>query len=159
MTLLFFDTAARHYHQCVLQFATLPFFWEPDPPVFWEDFEVYESILFLLICCWSWQCSGPYLSPTMPTHLLPSLSPIGALSADHHMYTASLHLPIIFTLSCLLSSLWLFGTSFGTDLLFSNFLNFYSSLGIDHDPPCSLCSHDLWLFLSHMFHLSHDHMA
>ena len=32
---------------------------------------------------------------------------------------------------------------FGTDLLFSNFLNFYSSLGIDHDPPCSLCSHDL----------------
>ena len=34
----------------------------------------------------------------------------------------------------------------GTDLLFSNFLNFYSSLGIDHDPPCSLCSHDLCLF-------------
>ena len=28
----------------------------------------------------------------------------------------------------------------GTDLLFSNFLNFYSSFGIDHDPPCS---HDL----------------
>ena len=35
----------------------------------------------------------------------------------------------------------------GTDLTFSNFLNFYSSLGIDHDPPCSLCSHDLCLFL------------
>ena len=42
----------------------------------------------------------------------------------------------------------------GTDLTFSNFLNFYSSLGIDHDPPCSLC-----LFLSLMFHSSHDHMA
>ena len=23
---------------------------------------------------------------------------------------------------------------YGTDLIFSNFLNFYSSLGIDHDP-------------------------
>ena len=34
----------------------------------------------------------------------------------------------------------------GTDLLFSNFFIF-SSLGIDHDPPCSLCSHDLCLFL------------
>ena len=33
---------------------------------------------------------------------------------------------------------------------FSNFLNFYSSLGIDHDPPCSLCSHDLCLFLLHV---------
>ena len=33
---------------------------------------------------------------------------------------------------------------------FSNFLNFYSSLGIDHDPPCSLCSHDLCLFLFHV---------
>ena len=30
----------------------------------------------------------------------------------------------------------------GTDLLFSNFFYYYSSLGIDHDPPCSLCSHD-----------------
>ena len=47
----------------------------------------------------------------------------------------------------------------GTDLTFSNFLNFYSSLGIDHDPPCSLCSHDLCLFISLMFHSSHDHMA
>ena len=37
----------------------------------------------------------------------------------------------------------------GTDLTFSNFLNFYSSLGIDHDPPCSLCSHDL-CFLSYV---------
>ena len=48
---------------------------------------------------------------------------------------------------------------FGTDLTFSNFLNFYSSLGIDHDPPCFLCSHDLCLFISLMFHSSHDHMA
>ena len=31
---------------------------------------------------------------------------------------------------------------FGTDLTFSNFLNCYFSLGIDHDPPCS---HDLCL--------------
>ena len=47
----------------------------------------------------------------------------------------------------------------GTDLTFSNFLNFYSSLGIDHDPPCSLCSHDLCLFPFLMFHTLHDHMA
>ena len=39
----------------------------------------------------------------------------------------------------------------GMDLVFSNFLNFYSSLGIDHDPPCSLCSHDLCLFLFSCF--------
>ena len=32
-----------------------------------------------------------------------------------------------------------------TDLSFSNFF-FYFSLGIDHEPPCSLCSHDLCLF-------------
>ena len=47
----------------------------------------------------------------------------------------------------------------GTDLTFSNFLNFYSSLGIDHDPPCSLCSHDLCLFPFLMFHSSHDHLT
>ena len=41
----------------------------------------------------------------------------------------------------------------------SNFLNFYSSFGIDHDPPCSPRSHDLCLFLSLMFISSHDHMA
>ena len=35
----------------------------------------------------------------------------------------------------------------GTDLTFSNFLNFI--FGIDHDPPCSLCSHDL-CFILHM---------
>ena len=48
---------------------------------------------------------------------------------------------------------------FGTNLYFLNFLNFYSSLGIDHDPPCSPCSHDLCLFPFFMFHSSHDHMA
>ena len=48
---------------------------------------------------------------------------------------------------------------FGTDLIFSNFLNLYSSLGIDHDPPCFLCSHDLCLFLFLCFNSSHDHMA
>ena len=41
---------------------------------------------------------------------------------------------------------------------FSNFFKLYF-LGIDHDPPCSLCSHDLCLFLFLMFHSSHDHMA
>ena len=36
---------------------------------------------------------------------------------------------------------------FGTDLIFQKKKTFYySSLGIDHDPPCSLCSHDLCLF-------------
>ena len=46
-----------------------------------------------------------------------------------------------------------------------NGLNFFElfkllfSLGIDHDPPYFLCSHDLCLFLSLMFHSSHDHMA
>ena len=47
----------------------------------------------------------------------------------------------------------------GTDLTFSNFFKLYSSPGIDHDPPCFLCSHDLCLFLFLMFHSSHDHMA
>ena len=47
----------------------------------------------------------------------------------------------------------------GMDLTFSNFLNFYSSIGIDHDPPCFLCSHDLCLFLSLTFLSSHDHVA
>ena len=40
-----------------------------------------------------------------------------------------------------------FWYAFGTDLTFSNFFNFISSLGIDHEPPCSLYSHDLCLFL------------
>ena len=47
----------------------------------------------------------------------------------------------------------------GTDLTFLNFLNFYSSLGIDHNPPCSLCSHDLCLFYFLISYSSHDHMA
>ena len=43
---------------------------------------------------------------------------------------------------------------------FSNFLNFYFSIGIDHNPPCFLCSHDLCLFpLFLMILSSHDHMA
>ena len=40
---------------------------------------------------------------------------------------------------------------FGTDLTFSNFLNFIVYLGIDHDPPCSLCSYDLCLFIFSCF--------
>ena len=47
---------------------------------------------------------------------------------------------------CFLSSLWLFGTSFGTDLTFSNFLNFIFTWDWSW-PPCFLCSHDLCLFL------------
>ena len=48
----------------------------------------------------------------------------------------------------------------GMDLHFLNFLLFFYS-GIDHDPPCSLCSHDLCLFLFPyvIFHSSHDHVA
>ena len=42
---------------------------------------------------------------------------------------------------------------------FQTFLNFYSSFGIDHDPPCSLCSHDLCFFLFSMFYLSHEYTA
>ena len=43
---------------------------------------------------------------------------------------------------------------FGTDLLFFELFKLYSSFGIDHDPPCSLCSHDLclFLFLCFIFH-------
>ena len=44
-------------------------------------------------------------------------------------------------------------------LTFFELFKLYSSLGIDHDPPCSLCSHDLCLSLFLMFHSSHDHMA
>ena len=47
----------------------------------------------------------------------------------------------------------------GTDLTFSNFLNFYSSLGIDHDPHV-LYVHMTYVYFSFlMFHSSHDHMA
>ena len=49
----------------------------------------------------------------------------------------------------------------GTDLtsLFSNFFKLLFSLGIDHDPPCSLCSHDPYFILLFMFHSSHDYTA
>ena len=49
---------------------------------------------------------------------------------------------------------------FGTDLTF--FFETFKLLffiGIDHDPPCFLCSHDLCLFTSLMFHSSHDPMT
>ena len=46
---------------------------------------------------------------------------------------------------------------FGTDLVFSNFLNFYFLLGIDHNPPCFLCSHDLCLFLSYVSLFTQSH--
>ena len=38
---------------------------------------------------------------------------------------------------------------FGTDLTFSNFLNFYSSLGIDHDP------HVLYVHMTYVYSFSH----
>ena len=43
---------------------------------------------------------------------------------------------------------------FWNGLNFFELFNFYSSLGIDHDPPCSLCSHDLCFpfFLCFIFH-------
>ena len=46
----------------------------------------------------------------------------------------------------------------GTDLTFSNFLNFYSSFGIDHDPHV-LYVHMTYVYSFLMFHSSHDHMA
>ena len=61
------------------------------------------------------------------------------------------------TMECILGNLQFsvivmtFWYVFGTDLTFLNFLNFYSSLGIDHDPPCSLCSHDLCSLMFHSF--------
>ena len=45
---------------------------------------------------------------------------------------------------------------FGTDLLFFKLL-FFFSFGIDHDPPCSLCSHDLCLFPFLMFFFTQSH--
>ena len=47
----------------------------------------------------------------------------------------------------------------GTDSTFSNFLNFYSSLGIDHDPHVFYVHMTYVYSLFLMFHLSHDHMA
>ena len=44
----------------------------------------------------------------------------------------------------------------GTDLSFSNFLNFYFHLGLITTPHVL---YDLCLFLFLMFHSSHDHMA
>ena len=38
---------------------------------------------------------------------------------------------------------------FRNGLTFFELFKLYSSLGIDHDPPCFLCSHDLCLFLFH----------
>ena len=47
----------------------------------------------------------------------------------------------------------------GTDLSFLNFLNFYSSLGIDHDPHVPYVHMTYVYSFSLMFHSSHDHMA
>ena len=55
-----------------------------------------------------------------------------------------------------LSSLWLFGTSFGTDLTFSNFLNFYFHLGLITTPH-ALYVHMTYVYsIFFMFHSSHD---
>ena len=48
-----------------------------------------------MISCLSRQYSGLHLSPTASTLPLPSVSPIGALSADQCMYLVSLDLPTI----------------------------------------------------------------
>ena len=127
-----------------------------------------------------------FLCATASTLPLPSVSPIGVLSADHYMYLVSLDLPTILAFSLLstllpVDPLPLLGsmtpvyhhlayvplsTSFyhpsissyndcgychRYDFLvclldwtyFFELFKLLFSLGIDHDPPCSLCSHDL----------------
>ena len=52
-----------------------------------------------VISCLSRQYSGLHLSPTASTLPLPSVSPIGALSADYYTYLVSLDLPTILAFS------------------------------------------------------------
>ena len=52
-----------------------------------------------VISCLSRQYSGLHLSPTASTLLLPSVSPIGALSADYYTYLVSLDLLTILVFS------------------------------------------------------------
>ena len=52
-----------------------------------------------LISCLSRQYSGLHLSPTASTLPLPSVSPIGALSAEYYTYLVSLDLPTILAFS------------------------------------------------------------
>ena len=52
-----------------------------------------------MISCLSRQYSGLHLSPTTSTLPLPSVSPIGALSADYYMYLVSLDLLTILAFS------------------------------------------------------------
>ena len=52
-----------------------------------------------MISCLSRQYSGLHLSPTASTLPLPSVSPIGALSADYYTYLVSLDLPTILAFS------------------------------------------------------------
>ena len=59
------------------------------------------SSIQLLISCLSQQYSDLHLSPTAPTLLLPSVSPIGALSAYQYTPLASLNLPAILAFSLL----------------------------------------------------------
>ena len=54
-----------------------------------------------MISCLSRQYSGLHLSPTASTLLLPSVSPIGVLSANYYMYLVSLDLPTILVFSLL----------------------------------------------------------
>ena len=53
----------------------------------------------MVISCLSRQYSGLHLSPTASTLPLPSVSPIGALSADYYTYLISLDLPTILAFS------------------------------------------------------------
>ena len=57
--------------------------------------------MFALISCLSQQYSGLCLSPTVSTLPLPSVSPIGVLSADYYTYLVSLDLPTILAFSLL----------------------------------------------------------
>ena len=55
--------------------------------------------MFALISCLSQQYSGLCLSPTASTLPLPSVSPIGVLSANQYTYLVSLDLPTILAFS------------------------------------------------------------
>ena len=60
-----------------------------------QQHDYYRRDLSAVISCLSWQYLGLHLSPTVSTLPLPSVSPIGALSADQYTYLVSLDLPTI----------------------------------------------------------------
>ena len=69
--------------------------------------------------------------------------------------TKGLSSDMIFTPIVIVMTFWYV---FWNGLTFFELFKLLFSLGIDHNPPCSLCSHDLCLFISLCFS-SHNHMA